>query len=778
VLAARIVLGIVYGVALYWAFDMLTRREPLYGFEKGDNWNRFIEIARLMASLAPLPLLFGLGGMPAARLGLWSFGAAAALLIFGWYGPATVWESVDGLINVWLFSLIVLFIAHEFIQSALDDDRALADYKTYFENAWGRGFQVVLALVFLGAYWIVISLGAWMFDLIGLDFIRRAVFSGEFGWISSGLVFAVGAHLAGADIGLTRGARQIGLMLLSWLAVLMTFILAAFLIALLFTGLQPLWDTGAATVLLLNAAATMILLINAAYQDGAYAAPRFMRATIRLAAAPLAGVVILAALGLWLRVNQYGFTPARVLAATELFIVSVYAVGYAAAALKPGRWMRLLEPVNIAAAIAVAALLSALMTPVLSPARVSVASQLSRIERGAVEPDAFDFNFLLSARAGKWGERALERLAARSGSPRDDRIAFLAANPGERRFGYSDQSLQSRRGGLRLLGAGDIPDGVLLPRTGFDPVARCLEQKRLFDRNVIEYEEIMALPERLRPARYVAYKEEDRPFGDGRCLLRLLDIDQDGDEDAIIMAANASTFAGADVLLQEDEPAWRHVGNVAVRHGFGDEASHSALNDLEDDERQAALADMLREAGAKRAPYNDIVSKDVRIQLLLDRKILNREEMRAPIAMEDDREAPAAVLLDGPTYHNAVSCAMNEGRPHNRVRCFGRYLDVADGAPPEFVIIKFAGSSVTVQAFEESGDGWGFIGEGEGRFPAMYDELKKELLKSGSKTNDDVDAAFAETFLAHMQLSAPLCSDIVSGDLQFSVEYLDERRRR
>ncbi len=769
-LITHIALGLVYGALLYWAAEYLNRHEPLYGFEEGEAWNRFVGIGRLIAWLGPLPLLFGLGRMKAMRLALWSASAVLLLFVFGWFGPENVWEAVDAIINVSLFSLIVLFILHEFIQSAADENRLIASYEAYFSNAWGRGFQVVLSLVFLGAYWIVISLGAWMFDLIGLDFIRRAIFSSEFGWITSGLVFAVGAHLAGADIGLTRGARQIGLMLLSWLAVLMTAILAAFLIALFFTGLQPLWDTGRATVLLLNAAATMIFLINAAYQDGGVANTAFMRTTIRFAAVPLGGIVGLAAIGLWLRVDQYGLTPARVLAATELVIVSVYALGYAAAAAKPGQWMALVQPVNIGAAILVAALLSVLMTPILSPARVSVADQVSRLERGVVEPDEFDFGFLASRRAGEWGERALERFAARSGTPRDERIALLAQNPGSQGYNFTEQSIAVRREALRLLGDGEIPDGIILRREGADPVGQCLNEKRNFDGRVKETERILAQPERLRPENFDTVEYEDEPLKDGRCLVRLIDVDFDGDEDALLIHAGRLAYAGVAVYIQEDAPVWRFAGYTAERAERNDGVAYDSFRRAEDDAKQAAILEGLGNARIVASPKKDLIGLGQRFRLNLPVDYLTPEEMRARIVMEDGIEPPRALLQTFPEPPVSWGCAPEGApRPWGAV-CYGRYVELSGAAPEEFLVIEIMEDIVTLRAYQNTAQGWAAFGDSERSFEERYQAIAESLGSAKEPLSAEVKAAFAREFVGDLEIADPVIGDIVFGEFQFIVE--------
>ena len=96
------------------------------------------------------------------------------------------------------------------MQAAHDDGRRIASYETYFERSWRHGFQAALSLGFVAAFWLVISLGAMLFQLIGIEAAPRIIYSSEFRWISSAVAFALGVHLTDADAGLTRGARQIG----------------------------------------------------------------------------------------------------------------------------------------------------------------------------------------------------------------------------------------------------------------------------------------------------------------------------------------------------------------------------------------------------------------------------------------------------------------------------------------------------------------------------------------------------------------------------------------
>jgi hypothetical protein len=201
----------------------------------------------------------------------------------------------------------------------------------------------------------------------------------------------------------------VALTLLAWLLPLMALIAAAFLLTLPFTGLEPLWKTRSATAILLTADAFLILLANAAYQDGTEATALVLRWAARLAGVLLVPVTVLAAYGLSLRIGQYGLSPDRIIAAACVLVAAGYAVGYAVAAVRPGAWMKALEATNIAMAFVVIVVLLALCTPAADPRRLSVGDQVARLEKGRVKAEAFDFRFL-RFEAGRYGQTAFEAM--------------------------------------------------------------------------------------------------------------------------------------------------------------------------------------------------------------------------------------------------------------------------------------------------------------------------------------------------------------------------------
>ncbi|MGZ9100685.1 MAG: DUF4153 domain-containing protein, partial [Brevundimonas sp.] len=385
-------------------------------------------------------------------LAIWTVVAGVVLALLGLHDIAR--QSADTLQGppflsppAVLFSAVALFIAHHLVAPADMERRRIASYPAYFDTATKAAVQLALSIGFTGAFWILLHLGAALFRIIDLDFLENLMREPWFIIPVTGLVFATAVHLTDVRDGLIRGVRTLALMLLSWLLLVATVLVAGFLAALPFTGLGGLWETGSGVSLVLAAAAALIILINAAYQDGRAdnRPPMVLRAAVRVAAVLITPLIIIAVWGLALRIGQYGLTPDRIIAAACALVGAAFAAGYGWAALSPfwrkGDWMRPLERTTIWTAVLTVAVIIALFSPLLDSARLSVADQVARLERGAVTPDKFDYRFL-RFESGKVGQTALERLArstnpdiaararkARSATRRYDEAGFGDALP-------------------------------------------------------------------------------------------------------------------------------------------------------------------------------------------------------------------------------------------------------------------------------------------------------------------------------------------------------------
>ena len=226
---------------------------------------------------------------------------------------------------------------------------------------------------------------------------------------------------------LVVGGRTLLLTLLAWLLPVMAALVLTFLLVLPLTGLEALWHTRHATGILLAAITALVVLINAAFQDGApdQRTPLAIRVAEVVASVILLPLAVLAGYGLMLRVGQYGWTPDRILAAACIAVASFHAAGYAFAVLRAPRTLRPIAATNVGAALLTVGVALALLSPLADPARISVADQLARLRAGKADPERFDYKFLRFD-AGRYGKAALEALAANPPGPQPEVVAERA----------------------------------------------------------------------------------------------------------------------------------------------------------------------------------------------------------------------------------------------------------------------------------------------------------------------------------------------------------------
>jgi hypothetical protein len=410
----RLAIGLAQGIALFL----------LQKADEGKSWPATTPMlyAPLLVCALTVPLipLSALSAMRRTALLAWSAAAAALVAIMAvhaaWVGAAPD-RLGAGPLSPPLFIAVaaLLFIAHHLVQPAEAAGKPVAPYADYFDLVGTNVVRLFLSLAFTGAFWLLLALAGALFKLIGVEAIQKLIGETAFAFPATGLMFAAAVHMAvqltEARAGLVRGVRTVGLVLLAWLLPLMVVIAGGFLATLPFTGLAPLWSTKAAASLLLSAAAALIILINAAYQDGLEPPNPILRWAARAASFLLIPIVVLTAYALWLRIHQYGLTPDRAMACAYLIVAAGFTLGYTLAALRPGGWMKPLEQTNLVMATVSVLLLITLFTPIADPTRLSVASQVKRLESGKVSPEKFDFQFLRFD-SGRYGRLALERLKA------------------------------------------------------------------------------------------------------------------------------------------------------------------------------------------------------------------------------------------------------------------------------------------------------------------------------------------------------------------------------
>jgi hypothetical protein len=431
---SRLSVGLAQGIALSLLYQSVQQK--IWPATNGSVFALLVTVAFFVPTL----VISGLGNLRPRTLLVWGAVATAICAGLAYYDivrdPVTLigipqMPRIVPTGTMWLSLAAILFIVHTLTVAGDADRRVIATYPTHFDASWKHGVQFVLAICFVAVLWGLLFLGSELFRLIRLEFFATLIRKQTFYIPVTALAFACALHVTDVRASIVQGTRTLLLVLLSWLLPLMALIAAGFVVALAFTGLTPLWGTRWAARILLIAAAALIFLINAAHQDGRVddRTAALLRYAKVLAAIAIVPLTVLTAIALYLRVVQYGWTPDRIIATACVVVAAFYAAGYVYAAARAGAAMKALESTNVMTALVIVGVLLMLRSPVLDPARISVADQVHRLEAGIITPEQFDFAFL-RYRAGRFGTDELERLAAR---PQGSQAAAIAERANQAR---------------------------------------------------------------------------------------------------------------------------------------------------------------------------------------------------------------------------------------------------------------------------------------------------------------------------------------------------------
>lgn len=543
----RLAIGLVQGLVLYGLYH--AHENGIWPAQTGFIFTPVLAITLFV----PLIAIQSYGNLRPRSFVMW---VGAATLIIGalalyhiWRAWPEIWVNVhvdpDGgnwkidseksgwqpqvlpSISFLIYLSAAIFVAHALVRSSDADGRFFAHYPTHFDIAWVQAIQLALSLAFVGVFWLLLFLGSSLFKLLGLTFLETLIGKQWF-WIpATALAAAAAVHLTDASAGLVRGARTLVLTLFSWLLPVLVLLLAGFLGALAFTGLEPLWATRNATVLLILSATASLVLVNAVYQDGSGERPLALRLAGTLAAILMLPLVILAGYATGLRVGQYGWTADRVIAAAIIFIVAFHAIGYVIAVLRPGLWMKTIERWNFGAALVMLAVYVALFSPIADPQRIAVNSQMARLASGAVEPADFDF-VALRWDGGRFGKKALETLAE-DGDTEETRADAEKALAMKRRY----EAWQRRTATEGLGEISVLPAGAALPDSFLDQKREAARDRTVTQCNLMTKD----------------------------CMAILADATGDGVDEIILWP---SSYDSPAVYAQDEDGTWTLIGNWRI----------------------------------------------------------------------------------------------------------------------------------------------------------------------------------------------------------------------
>lgn len=290
------------------------------------------------------------------------------------------------------------------------------DYPSLFSQAWGVFVRYSVAAMFVGVVWGVILLSDALFSVVGLTVIEDLLEVDIVPWLITGTV--LGLALAVVQELSDVVSPFLVLRLLRLLVPVVLVVLIVFMAALPWQGLSGLFGglSVAATLLAMTGAAAT-LITSAVDQDDTGAADAvFLRRATQGLALVLPVPAVLAAVAIWLRVDQHGWTPDRLFAATAAALALGYGGLYALAILRGAGWMDRIRGANIIMALALIGSCALWLTPLLNPEAISARSLVARVADGRTAPGSADlYTLSIWGRAGAAARTDLTTMAARPG---------------------------------------------------------------------------------------------------------------------------------------------------------------------------------------------------------------------------------------------------------------------------------------------------------------------------------------------------------------------------
>ena len=349
-----------------------------------------------IAVAAPLLLLLGLESSNKSRtamlIGLFCGLLALLGVYIGWQVTPFGEFAPDSIIAAYVLPLTLgCFLALLFLRPLVRG--RMPDYGEIFSDSWRNALVAGLSWALGLAVFLTMMLWGELFRVIGIDFFID-LFTED--WF----LFPVLSVVVGLGIFIFRGLANVidgitGLLQgLMWLLLpLVLTVTVLFLAALPFTGLEPLWNTGSGTALLMVLNLFALFAVNAVYQRGDHEPYPLLAHRLLCAGIALLPVISLLALyGLYLRVDQYGWTVARCWALLISLLVTLFSLGYGGSVVRfREAWTGKLASVNLPMGLLMLALILLLNSPLLDFRKISLASQQGRVERGEIALEEFDF---------------------------------------------------------------------------------------------------------------------------------------------------------------------------------------------------------------------------------------------------------------------------------------------------------------------------------------------------------------------------------------------------
>jgi hypothetical protein len=553
-------LGLLQGAALYALYK--SYQDKLWPLEWGWLFNAML----LSVLLLPFVVYWGQDVLCKRTLRYLLFAVGGLVFGLGAYQGAMVFPLPDAgrlqlaspstFLGLALLTFMLVPLTSGWARGFPGATLGIWNYPRLFEHAWRNAVITIQAGVLAGLFWTVLSLGAQLFHLIGVEWPKETIGEAWFAIPVTTLSIALGLRTGLRRAAFTITLRNHWLTLTVWLLPLASLIGVAFALT-SFAGVGKLFERGLSAFFLLWFAAFWITFFNSAFQDGQDEPPlhHILRRVLPYAALALLAVVGLAAWALALRILQHGLTPDRIWGALVVVVGLAYGVGYALA-LRTGnnvRWMTGIAPANIVASLIMSAGIVLLLSPVLDANRLATTSQMARLHSGQVQADDFDVWAL--SRQERAGHDALAELGRQRGSDgKPSRLALRAEDALNNANRYRGSEFNEKDEVVTVLAERiDVyPADKPLPTSFTDFLTQDIAKSESWQR---------------KQGCFARHQTRQR------CTALWVDLNQDGQDEVVLWQGDAYQST---VYAQSDKQ-WQRAGRLMISGGGSPESIRAEL---------------------------------------------------------------------------------------------------------------------------------------------------------------------------------------------------------
>jgi len=382
----------------------------------GDPWRMAFTAAVIFGSLAAAFTLSDKLWIPAQAI----YSTLVALVMGGiaWRAASAGDRYSDA--GFWVAAgVLAIILSLPLFQAGFHRLRWKTSYKATHFHVWTDAITGAGAFAFVGLSWALLAVLAELFKVIRIELLSDLIDEGWFAWMFSGAAFGAALGVLRNQLKIIGTLQNVVLLVLSILAVPLAVALVIFLLAVLVSGLDVLWEaTSSATPLLLAIAVGCFVLTNAVVRDDDEEASnsRILRIAGFVLAVGILPLAMMASISMGTRIAQHGLSPERLWALIAIAVAVAYGVAYFVSAIRGRKegWRDFLRRSNLHLAVLTGGIALLLALPIFNFGSISASNQIARLDAGKVSVEDFDYA-ALRWDFGEAGRAALERLAEREG---------------------------------------------------------------------------------------------------------------------------------------------------------------------------------------------------------------------------------------------------------------------------------------------------------------------------------------------------------------------------